>query len=179
MRVANRPLAFILAAALLAVSVVVIAEVIGFAVGHSPLLVHWTTWSAWAGKTHWADFVIRFWAAVLIVIGLVLLALELRPSRVTRLPLESAGQATDAAVTRAGLAGTLRAAAGNVDGISRAAVKVRRRRAKVIATAAARGRPATDALRQPVDTALRGRLDELNLRHPPRLRVRVVSSRSR
>ena len=44
MRVANRPLAFILAAALLAGSVVVIAEVIGFAAHHSPLLVHWTTW---------------------------------------------------------------------------------------------------------------------------------------
>ena len=123
MRVANRPLAFILAAALLAVSVVVIVEVIGFAVHHSPLLVHWTTWSAWAGKTHWADFVIRFWAGVLIVVGLVLLALELRPSRVTRLPLESAGQATDAAVTRRGLARMLRAEAARVDGITGAAVQ--------------------------------------------------------
>ena len=50
MRVLNRPLAFILAAALIAGSVIVIAEVIGFAVHNSPLLVHWTTWYQWAGQ---------------------------------------------------------------------------------------------------------------------------------
>ncbi len=50
MRVANRPLAFILAAALLTGSVVIIAEVIGFAVHRSPLLVHWTTWQTGPGQ---------------------------------------------------------------------------------------------------------------------------------
>ena len=53
MRLLNRPLAFILAAALIALSVVVIAEVIGFAAHRSPLLVHWTTWYHWARMTHW------------------------------------------------------------------------------------------------------------------------------
>ncbi|HEY0933194.1 MAG TPA: DUF6286 domain-containing protein [Trebonia sp.] len=174
MRVANRPLAFILAAALLAVTVVVIAEVIGFAVHHSPLLIHWTTWSAWAAKTHWADFVVRFWAAVLIVIGLVLLALELKPSRVTRLPLESASKATDAAVTRRGLARMLRAEATRVDGINSAAVKVRRRRARVTAASGARGQAAASALADPLTQALSERLDSLGIRHAPRLSVRVV-----
>ncbi len=46
----NRPLAFILAAALLAACVILIAEVIGFAVHHSPLLVHWSTWYRWARR---------------------------------------------------------------------------------------------------------------------------------
>ena len=87
MRVANRPLAFILAAALLACSVVIIAEVIGFAVHHSPLLVHWTTWSGWARSTRWDALVVRVWAAVLMVIGLVLVGLEVKPRRATRLPL--------------------------------------------------------------------------------------------
>jgi hypothetical protein len=108
MRVANRPLAFILAAVLLACIVVIIAEVIGFAVHHSPLLVHWTTWYDWARSTHWDAFVVRVWAAVLMVIGLVLVGLEIKPRRVTRLPLESAGQATEATVTRRGLARMLR-----------------------------------------------------------------------
>ena len=69
MRVLNRPLAFILAAALIAGCVVVIAEVIGFAVHHSPLLVHWTTWYHWAAETRWDALVIRVWSAILIVIG--------------------------------------------------------------------------------------------------------------
>ena len=111
MRVLNRPLAFILAAALIAGCVILIAEVIGFAVHKSPLLVHWTTWYQWAAKTRWDAGVIRVWSAVLIVIGLLILAVQLKPPRVTRLPLRSGDDDTDAAVTRRGLARTLRAAA--------------------------------------------------------------------
>ena len=116
-----------------------------------------------------------WWSAILIVIGAVILAVELKPRRVTRLPLRSGNDATDAAVTRRGLAGTLRAAATGVDGVSAAAVTVRRRRARVSATAAARGRAATEALRQPVTQVLQDRLDGLDLRQPPRLKVRVYS----
>jgi hypothetical protein len=174
MRVANRPLAFILAAALLAGCVVLIAEVIGVAVHHSPLLVHWSTWYRWARKTRWDATVIRVWSAVLIVVGAVLLALELKPPRVTRLSMRSGDSATDAAVTPRGLAGLIRATATGVDGIASATVKVRRGRAKVTATSAARGRPAADALTEPVTKEVRARLDSLELRHPPRLRVHIV-----
>ena len=68
----------------------------------------------------------------------------------------------------------LRAAATGVDGISSAAVKVRRRRARVTAASATRGRPAATALTEPVTHALRSQLDSLDLRHPPRLKVHVV-----
>ena len=173
MRLLNRPLAFILAAALIAGSVVVIAEVIGFASHHSPLLVHWTTWYHWGRKTRWDDFVVRVWSAVLILIGIIILALELKPRRTTRLPLQS-HDATDAAVTRRGLARMLRASATGVDGISSATVKVRRHRATITAASAARGRPAATALTEPVTQALGGCLDSLNLRRPPRLKVHVV-----
>ena len=152
----------------------VIAEVIGFAVHRSPLLVHWSSWYHWARKTGWDALVIRVWSAILIVIGVLLLALELKPRRATRLPLRSADDATDAAVTRRSLAGMLRAAATGVDGISSATVKVRRRRARITAASAARGRPAASALTDPVTQALRDRLDCLDLRHPPRLKVHVV-----
>jgi Family of unknown function (DUF6286) len=175
MRLVNRPLAVILAAALAVAAIIVIIEVIAVAVNHSPLLLHWTTWYRWAGKTRWDQLVIQVWSAILIVIGAVILALELKPRRVTRLPLRSGDDATDAAVTRRGLAGTLQAAATGVDGVSAASAVVRRRRARVTATAAARGRPATEALRQPVTQALQDRLDGLDLRHPPRLKVRVYS----
>jgi hypothetical protein len=178
MRLVNRPLAFILAAVLAVACVIVIIEVIAVALHASPLVLHWTTWYHWARKTRWNQVVIQVWSAILIVIGVLILALELKPRRVNRLPLRSGEEATDAAVTRSGLAGTLRAAAAGVDGISAAAVVVRRGRARVTATAAARGRPATEALQQPVTQALHERLEELDLRHPPRLKVRV-NSRSR
>ncbi|HEY0718228.1 MAG TPA: DUF6286 domain-containing protein [Streptosporangiaceae bacterium] len=175
MRLLNRPLAFILAAALSVAAIIVIIEVIGFAVHHGPLVLHWTTWYRWATTTRWDHLVIRVWSSILILIGLLILAIELKPRRVTRLSLRSDQPGTDAAVTRGGLAGALRAAATAVDGVSAASVVVRRRRARVSATAAARGRPATQALTQPVTQAVHDRLDQLNLRHPPHLRVRVTS----
>ena len=175
MRLVNRPLAVILAAALAVGAIIVIIEVIAFAVNHGPVVLHWTTWYRWAGTTRWDQLVIRVWSAVLIVIGAAILAVELKPRRVTRLPLRSDNDATDAAVTRRGLAGTLRAAATGVDGVSAAAVTVRRRRARVSVTAAARGRAATEALRQPVTQVLQDRLDGLDLRQSPRLKVRVYS----
>jgi uncharacterized membrane protein len=174
MRLVNRPLAFILAAAVIAAAVVIIGEVIGFAAHRSPLLVHWSTWYDWARRTRWDAFVVRVWSAILIVIGALILVLELKPSRVTRLPLRSGDDATDAAVTRRGLAGMLRAAATGVDGISSATVKVRRRRAHVTAASAARGRHAASALTEPVTEALHSQLDSLNLLQPPRLRIHVV-----
>jgi uncharacterized membrane protein len=174
MRMVNRPLAFILAAALIAASVVIIAEVASLAAHRSPLLVHWTTWYHWARVTRWDAFVVRVWSAILIVVGALVLILELKPRRVTRLPLRSYDDATDAAVTRRGLAGMLRAAATGIDGISSATVKVRRRRANVTAASAARGRPVATALTEPVTQTLRSQLDSLDLRHPPRLKVHVV-----
>jgi Ni/Fe-hydrogenase subunit HybB-like protein len=175
MRVVNRPLALILAAALAAAAVLVIIEVIGTAAHHGPLVVPWTTWYRWANRTRWDQLVIQVWSAILIAIGAVILAIELKPPRVTRLSLRSGHDATNAAVTRRGLAKSLRAAATGIDGISAAAVTVGRRRARVTATAAARGRTAAEALRQPVTQALQERLDAMSLRHPPSLTVRVTT----
>ena len=178
MRLLNRPLALILAVALAGASIILIAEVIAFAVHAGPVVVHWATWYHWAGKTRWNALVIRVWSAILIVVGALILAIELKPRRVTRLRLRAADDATDAALTRSGLAGTLRAAATGIDGSTSAAVTVRRGRVRVVAKSAARGRAAADALGPPVTQALRSRLDDLDLYRPPRLKVRV-RSRSR
>src|ERR1700722_16270078 len=118
MRVVNRPLAFILAAALGVAAVIVIIEVIAAASHHNPVVVPWTTWYRWANRTRWDQLVIQIWSAIIIAVGVVLLALELKRPRVTRLSLRSQHDATDAAMTRRGLAKTLRAAATGIDGIS-------------------------------------------------------------
>jgi uncharacterized protein DUF6286 len=177
MRLLNRPLAFILAVALTAASIILIIEVIVFAVHGSPAVVPWPTWYHWAEATRWDRLVVRVWSAILIAIGVLLLALELKPRRVTRLSLHSGNDATDAALTRSGLAGMLRGAATSIDGITSATVTVRRRRAWVSARSAARGRAAAGALKDPVIQAARTRLEDLNLDRPPRLKVRVHSRR--
>ena len=174
MRLLNRPLALILAVALAGASVILIIEVIAFAVHASPLVVPWTTWYHWAATTRWNALVIRVWSVILIAAGVILLAVELKPRRVTRLPLLAVGQATDATVSRRGLARILRTEATGVDGITGATVRVRRRRARVTAASGARGRAAAGALTEPVTQALGARLDGLGLRHVPRLTVRVV-----
>src|ERR1700722_8459861 len=127
MRVVNRPLAFILAAALGVAAVIVIIEVIAAASHHNPVVVPWTTWYRWANRTRWDQLVIQIWSAIIIAVGVVLLALELKRPRVTRLSLRPQHDATDAAMTRRGLAKALRAAATGVDGISAAAGPVRPR----------------------------------------------------
>lgn len=177
MRLVNRPLAFILAVALAAAGIIVIIEVIAFAAHASPVVVPWPTWYDWARRTRWDALVVRVWSVILIAIGLLILAVELKPSRVTRLRLRSDDQATDAALTRSGLSGALRAAATSIDGITGAAVTVRRRRARVMARSAARGHATAGALKEPVTQAVRGRLDDLDLRHPPRVTVRISPRR--
>ena len=122
MRVINRPLALVLAAALVVASVIVIIEVIAFAVHAGQVVVHWPAWYRWAARTSWNALVIKVWSVILIIAGAIVLAFELKPRRVTRLKLRSDDKATDAAMTRQGLAGTLRAAALDIDGISKAAV---------------------------------------------------------
>ena len=174
MRLVNRPLAFILAVAVIAVCVVAIAEVIGFFVHRSPLLVHWTTWYHWAGVTRWNAAVVRVWSAILIAVGVLILAAELKPRRATRLPLREAAQATDSAVTRRGLARILKAEAAGVDGINGASGRIRRHRARVTAVSGARGRVAASALTEPLTQALDARIDSIQMRHAPRLSVRVV-----
>ncbi len=174
MRVINRPLAFVLAAALAVASLILIIEVIASAVHAGPVLVHWATWDSWAKETRWDALVIKVWSIILIIVGVLLLAFELKPRRSTRLSLRSDEKATDAAMTRKGLAGALRAAATEIDGISSAAVTVRRRRARVAAKSTARGAAAAGALKEPVIQAVGRRLDDLQMRHPPRLTVRVT-----
>ena len=62
MRVVNRPLAFILAAALGVAAVIVIIEVIAVAAHHGPVVVPWTTWYRWANRTRWDQLVIQIWS---------------------------------------------------------------------------------------------------------------------
>jgi hypothetical protein len=175
MRIVNRALAFVLAVALLAASVILIIEVIAHTLNHAPVIVHWTTWQHWADRTAWNRAVIKDWSIVLIVTGALILLLELKPRRKRRLTFASHADATDAAITTKGLAGTVHAAAVEVDGIRRATVGATTRKVKVKATSAAHDKAAAYAVREPLTQAAQARIDGLALQHPPRLSVRVTA----
>ena len=178
MRLLNRPLAFILAAALAVAAIIVIIEVIAAAAHHGPrraALDHLVP----VGQENPLEP-----AGHPGLVGHLDRDRRCDSGRGAQAPPRHpavaalASRATDAAVTRGGLAGTLRAAATGIDGISAAAVTVRRRRARVAATAAARGRPAAEALSEPVTQAVQDRLDGWTCVTRRSLRVRV-NSRSR
>src|SRR5215467_11693376 len=104
MRIHNRFLALILAIAVLAVCVVVIVEVIAYAINGEHLIVDWMSWQRWAERTHFDSTVIKALSITFIVVGFILLVAELKPRRVTRISLQSDEAATDAAITTRGIA---------------------------------------------------------------------------
>jgi hypothetical protein len=172
MRILNRFLAFILALAVLAVCIVVIVEVIAYAINGEHLIVDWMSWQRWAERTTFNSTVIKVLSIIFIVVGLILL-LELKPRRVTRVSLQSDEVATEAAISTKGLAVVARTATTDVDGVSNASASASPRRVTVTATAAERDRAHAQALTAPVTTAVQTRLDSLRMQRHPRLSVRV------
>lgn len=178
MRLLNRPLALLLAAALAATGIIIAIEVIAFAVGAKHVVVPWPSWQHWASTTHWNRAVIKVWAVILIVVGLIFLLSQLKPRRVTRLSLTSSDDHTDAAITRKGLAGAVRAAVLDVDGIAKADTVAARRRVTVSATSSAQDSEAAKELTDPVHDAAQAQIDSLGLTKKIRVRTTVKGAKT-
>jgi hypothetical protein len=178
MRIVNRPVAFLVAVAILAAGVLLVVEVIGYAINSQHVLINWMAWQRWAERTQWNQAVIKTWSIILIAVGLLLLIVELKPPKVKRIPLQSEDTATDVAITRKGLARALEAAAADVDGVRTTSVTITRRRANVAATSVAHDSSGGDVVTKPLTQAVRERLDGLKLATPRRLRVRTRTSGS-
>jgi hypothetical protein len=175
MRIVNRLLAALLAVTLIVIGVLVIVEVIAARLGQHPAVVHWHSSYAWLHSTQWQQGSVRVAAAVLVVVGLLLLIAELKRPRVSRLPVaDESGGPEDVAFTRRGVTAALRAAVTDVDGIRSATVRVTRRSVSVQAQAAAQDGNAARALREPATAAAQDRLASLQLAAAPRLSVRVT-----
>jgi Family of unknown function (DUF6286) len=176
MRIVNRPVAFLVAVAMLAAGVLLIVEVVGYAINSRHVLIDWMAWQRWAERTQWNQAVIKTWSIILIAVGLLLLIIELKPPKATRIPLQSDHAATDAAISRKGLARALEAAATDVDGVRTASITISRSKATVAATSVAHTSSGADTVTKPLTRAVRDRLDGLKLAMPPRLRVTSRSS---
>jgi hypothetical protein len=177
MRLVNRVLAALLSLALVAGAVLLIATVVADRTSHHQGIVHWRAAYHWARTTTWDAGSIRVISGILILVGLVLLIVELKPARVSRLaadPTEAGADAIDTAYTRRGLAAAIRSAVTAVDGVRSTTVKVKRRTVKIAATASAQDRTAARSLREPITDAARQRLSALKLRRTLSVSVRVA-----
>jgi len=168
MRTLNRVLTLLVSVAVIVAAAVLAVEVLVAVFGLHPLLLDWRA-AYRAGRT----------AAAVALVGLLLLAAQLKPRRVRRLKVSSQDANTDAALTRAGVRSALRRAATDVDGINSAKVKLGRRAAKVTASSRASQAGLTQDLNTEVRTAVADRLASLQLRHAPRARTSVQTRKVR
>jgi hypothetical protein len=172
-RLVNRLLAALLSIALIVVGVLVVVEVVAQRLGKQPAIVHWHSSFDWARRTQWQQGSVRVTCILLAVAGLLLLALELKRSRPSRLTVNS--DEADTAYTRRGVAAAIGNAVGNVDGINSTKVAVKRRKVRVAATTAGLQPYTAEALQEPATLAAQQRLDALELQPAPTLSVRVTT----
>jgi hypothetical protein len=173
----DRLAAVLLALALLLVGVLVPAEIVHTAVLAKPgrLILPWEALTRFFTGHAWSTGPVLTLSAVTAGVGLVLLLAELKRRRRGLLRLSTDDEHLTAGTTRRSLQRALAVRAEEVDGISSASAKVRRRRASVAATTGLRN---PGDLRQRLTDQLTGWLDGLGLVKAPRLRVRL-SSRER
>ena len=171
MKTLNRALAVLIALALVALGALVIAEIVYAALDRSGHLLLPYERLARFGRSHtWDSGEVIAISAVVGALGLLLLLAQLLPRRPGLLTVATDDPTVEAGVERRTLGKAMAAAAGDVDGVSKATARVRGRRATVVATSRLRdasGLP--ERIRDHVQTWT----DDLGLVAPPRLRLRL------
>lgn len=175
MRLIERLLSLLLAAAVVIGAVLLALEVGAAAVGADPVLVRWRGLYDTGWQDTWSSTSVRVVAAVALAVGLVLLVLTLKPRRVRRLRLATDVPGVDAGISRSALRAACVRAAREVDGVTGASASVGRRRTTVRATSRLGDEEVARGLQAQVEQSVRARLDGLRLRRSPALRVRVAA----
>ena len=177
MRLFNRALGALLALALVVAGVLLIIEVVADRTVKHPAVVKWHRVYHWAQHTTWTQGSLRVGLIVVAAVGVILLLAEIKRTRVTRFRIATDDDHAplDAAYTRRGVAGAVRTAVLDVDGVRGVKVAVKRRKVKVQAATAARDSTAAGELAQPAREAAQHQLDALELAHAPRLQLTATA----
>jgi Family of unknown function (DUF6286) len=173
MKLINRLLALLLSLAVIAAAVILIIEVIAERAAAAPAVLNWHRVYHWADTTSWNAGPIRAVSIVLVIVGLGIVGMQLKPRRPEHLAVTSGTDATDTAITHQGVAHRIRHTITNIDGVDTATVAVGRRHIKVRARihpdqAAIVDR---DIIAQTAQTAL----DSLHLATPPSVSVHMAT----
>lgn len=167
----DRVASTVLALALLALGVLVAAEVVHTALGFGGhLILPWERLARFGRQHTWDSTAIRVISAVVAGVGLLLLAAQLRRRRPGLLSMVTGDDLVAAGTTRRGLRRALSERAAQVTGVATAHSRLRRHTATVRAVTEL---PEPGDLRDRLRTELAGWLDGLGLARPPRLRVRL------
>lgn len=181
MRVFTRLLAFVVALALLATTVIVIIEVVSARTNNGSVVIHWHSILSWGNRNTWKATSVELASAITAAVGLLILIPQLIPRRPSRLRIHSPevdSPDTDAALTRKGLTVTIQSAVESVEGISSSRVKVTHHRISVTAQSVVTQPESADELTPQVTEAAQHQVDELGLAPAHRVRVTVNARRS-
>lgn len=175
MRTTDRILSLVVGLALFIFSGLVVVEVIYAAFDNPrPLLLPYPQVAEFLRTHSWSAGWIVTGAAVLAVLGLLLLFSELRRRRPALLAMRSADPQVVAGLSRRSIQRVLAAAIGSVPGVEKTSTRIGRRTVRVKATTWA-GAPANVQ----ADASARGQaaLDGLRLQKTPRLELTLTSGR--
>jgi len=167
----NRLLAALVSLAVVAGAVLLIGEVIRWALGMQEWVVPYQDWWRSLDALSAGDDRFLVVAAIVAVLGLLLLLFELVPRRPANLATAPLADGVTTVATRGGVRSAAVSAARSVSGVRSASASVRRRSVGV--TVHTRVRDVAPNLRQSVREAVEESLAALELRSRPRVRVSV------
>lgn len=170
MRIANSILAVLLSLLLIAAAVLVPVEVVFALLGREPWVLPWQGLADSLRNNAWDTGPVRAALIALGLLGLLLLAAQLKPRRPSELQLRPLTEGVQTGTSRRSLQRSLTRASSDVDGVSQSSVKAKRR--SVTVNAVTRLRDPGD-LESRVSAAVQSRLDSLSLESPPKVKVSV------
>lgn len=140
MRTADRILALVLGLTGLGLGLVVAAEVVQALLGRpGPLLLPYSDTASWLRDHAWSDGAVRTMGGALVVVGLLLVLLELKPRRKTLLVLSGdADSDVVTAVSRSGVGRAMEQSVSGLPGVDGTRSEVSRRTARLTVRTALR-----------------------------------------
>lgn len=170
-RVVNRVLAILFALALLLGALLALVEIVLMTLGRPAWLVPHEEWSRWLRSHTWDTPVVDAALAVLVLVGIVLVVVALRPGAPATLQLPSATPGVEMRASRRSVEKSLATAASRTTGVTGATASAGRRSVQVRVTT--RTRSQSD-LQEEVAAVVEQRLASLGLADQLRTQVRVA-----
>ena len=177
MKQINRIIAIPIALGFVFLAVLVVVELIFERAGAGPAIVNWHGMYNWMATHTWDSTSVRIIGGLCALGGLVLLGLQLIPRKPERLRVHGGEKGVDAAIDRRSVVRTVQQAVGDIDGISQARVALHGN--KVTVDARRRAEAAEGITTQTVADATHRAVDDLHLRRPPRITIKLETARER
>jgi hypothetical protein len=177
MKKVNRLLAIGFALGFMFLAVLIVVELIFERAGAGPAIVNWHSIYDWMATRTWDSRSVRIIGGLCALGGLLLLVPQLIPRKVERLKVRGGDDQIDAAIDRRSVVRTVQQAVGDMDGISQAHVALHGN--KVTVDARRRAEQSEGTTTQTVADVTHRAVDDLRLRRPPRISIKLDTAKER